>query len=82
MLNAADPDALIAVFDESRVTFYGAQGKAFRLETKEQLDRQPYKIDGKDPVSDVVIKTFVNSPACQYIRIAGGPYWYPAGCPL
>jgi len=83
-LNAANPDALIAVFDESGVTLYGAPGKAFKLETEEKLNpksSKASKVDGKEPVNDVVIKTFVNSPMCQYFLIAGNRYWYPSNCP-
>lgn len=83
-LNAANPDAVIVVFDDSGVTLYGAPGKAFKLESEEQLNRQSSKtskVDSKEPVNDVVIKTYVNSPMCQYFLIAGNRYWYPSNCP-
>lgn len=83
-LNAENPDALIAVFDESGVTVYGAPGKAFRVEPEERPTSQSSKeskAGDKEPVNEVVIKTFVNSPLCQYFLIAGNRYWYPSGCP-
>ncbi|MGB5275777.1 MAG: hypothetical protein WBO73_06395 [Gammaproteobacteria bacterium] len=83
-LNAKHPDALIAVFGESGVTFYGAPGKDFRLEPEEQLtSRSPKasKADDKGPVNDLVIRTYANSPLCQEIYLGGGRVWYPSGCP-
>ena len=69
-----DPDDLIAVFTDDGVTLYGAPGKAFKVVPKEQLD-------SKSMDKDVVIKTFVHSPACQLIVGAGYRFWYPSNCP-
>ena len=83
-LNAMNPDDLIAVFTDDGITLYGAPGKAFKVVPGEQLNRKSTdtsKIDGKEPVNDVVIKTFVNSPACQLIIGAGYRFWYPSYCP-
>ena len=83
-LNAENPDALIAVFDESGVTLYGAPGKEFRLESVEQPTSQSpkaSKADDKEPVNDVVIRTFKNSPLCHEIYLFGGRVWLPSGCP-
>ena len=87
-LNAMDPDALIAVLDESGVTFFGASGKAFKLASelasKEQPSREPSatsEIDEKKPVNNVTIRTFVNSPACTEVIGDGYRFWYPSGCP-
>ena len=79
-----NPDDLIAVFTDDGVTLYGAPGKAFKVVPKEQLDSKSMdkaKIEGKEPVNDVAIKTFVNSPACQLIVGAGYRFWYPSNCP-
>ena len=83
-LNAANQDDLIAVFTEDGVTLYGAPKKAFKIVPEEQLDRKSTdisKIEGKEPVNNVVIKTFVSSPACQLIMGAGYRFWYPSNCP-
>ena len=83
-LNAMNPDDLIAVFTDDGISLYGAPGKDFRVVPKEQLDRKSTdisKIDGKEPVNNVVIKTFVSSPACQEIKVAGYRFWYPSNCP-
>lgn len=83
MLDAENPDALIAVFDESGVTLYGAPGKAFRLVAKERQTSESYKAtkgDDREPVNDVVIKTFLNSPLCQDILVNGHPVIY-GSCP-
>lgn len=81
-LNASSPDALIAVFDNSVVTVYGEPGKTFRFIPKDQLSQELAKVDGKDPVNNVKIKTFVNSPGCQlFLDDVGNAFWYPSSCP-
>ena len=83
-IGAMSPDDLIAVFTDDGVTLYGAPDKAFKVVPKEQLDSKSMdkaKIEGKEPVNDVVIKTFINSPACQLIVGAGYRFWYPSNCP-
>lgn len=83
-LNAMNPDDLIAVFTDGGITLYGAPGKAFKVVSEDQQNRKSTdtsKIDGKEPVNNVVIKTFVNSPECQEIKVAGYRFWYPSGCP-
>ena len=83
-IGAMNPDDLIAVFTDDGVTLYGAPGKAFKVVPEEQIDSKSMdqsKIEGKEPVNDVVIKTFVNSPACQLIVGAGYRFWYPSNCP-
>ena len=87
-IGAMNPDDLIAVFTDDGVTLYGAPDKAFKVVPKEQLDSKSMdkaKIEEKEPVNNavnnVVIKTFVNSPACQLIVGAGYRFWYPSNCP-
>jgi len=87
-LNAMNPDDLIAVFTDDGISLYGAPGKDFRVVPKEQLDSKSMdksKIDGKGPgpgpVNSAVINTFVSSPACQEIKVAGYRFWYPSNCP-
>lgn len=83
-IGAMNPDDLIAVFTDDGVTLYGEPGKAFKVVPKEQLDSKSMdksKIEEKEPVNNVVIKTFVNSPACQLIIGAGYRFWYPSYCP-
>jgi hypothetical protein len=75
-------DDLIAVFTDDGVMLFGAPGKAFKVlpeEHSKSTDKS--KIEEKEPVNDVVIKTFVNSPACQLIIGAGCRFWYPSNCP-
>lgn len=77
-----NPDDLIAVFTDDGVTLYGAPGKAFKVlpeEYSKSADKS--KLEEKEPVNNVVIKTFVNSPACQLIVGAGYRFWYPSNCP-
>ena len=81
-IGAMHPDDLVAVFTDDGVTLYGAPEKAFKVlpeEYSKSTDKS--KIEEKEPVNDVVIKTFVNSPACQLIVGAGYRFWYPSNCP-
>ena len=85
-LNATNPDALIAVFDEKGVTLYGAPGKEFKYKfVKEPLNHKSTStlgVDAKDPVNDVIIKTFKNSPLCNiFLDMIGNGVWYPSDCP-
>jgi len=85
-IGAMNPDDLIAVFTDDGVTLYGAPDTAFKVVPKEQLDSKSMdkaKIEekGPGPVNNVVIQTFLNSPACQLIVGAGYRFWYPSNCP-
>ena len=81
-IGAMNPDDLVAVFTDDGVILYGAPGKAFKVYPEEQSkSAEKSKIEGKEPVNSVVIKTFVNSPACQLIIGAGYRFWYPSNCP-
>ena len=81
-IGAMHPDDLIAVFTDDGITLYGAPGKAFKVEPADDSKAaDKSKMEEKEPVNDVVIKTFVNSPACQLIVGAGYRFWYPSHCP-
>lgn len=82
-LNATNPDDLIAVFTENGVILYGANGKAFKFvpNDKDPISARQSKVYN-NPVNDVNIKTFVNSPLCQLFSDgSGGGIWYPSDCP-
>ncbi|NNJ96927.1 MAG: hypothetical protein HKP12_07170 [Gammaproteobacteria bacterium] len=78
----AGPNALIAVIADSGVTVYGVPDKTFRFIPKDQVEQELAKVDGKDPVNDLVVKTFVSSPECHFfLDDTGNGFWYPVGCP-
>ena len=82
-LDARNEDALVAVFNESGVTLYGAPTQTFTLESlKRQISEAKAATNGDDGglINDVVIKTFANSPLCQTIFVNGHPIKYGT-CP-